>query len=283
MPCTLAWRRQCIKRSSTTSLLLTRASTVPRSRVSLEETVSDGISSVAGACRPSIQVLGRPRTADDENTYADKVQAGELLLLDVDVGPADLRGSVRDRWLDDLERHRATAQKQPDDASPYFFQGVALFNLGRNAEAAQKAFNAYHAMSEDFGGPRPPQALLYARDGQAKQARKDLRAFAKVSPDRHAVLATNALVEIYLGNVEGGVKTLEETVRENSKDATLAFRAACVYARASEAARVREAAWAAGLAAAPSAWSALAAPPSPRANDFRAKRSLLLLRQSPWR
>src|SRR4051812_12329 len=90
-------------------------------------------------------------------------------------------------------------------------------------------------------------ALLSARAGKADQARAELASFARVSTDRALVASTEALVAVYLGDPDAGLKKLDGLVRQSPRDSLLVFNAACVHARAADQAWSRQAAWAAGL------------------------------------
>src|SRR5262249_43217203 len=137
------------------------------------------------------------RWGDEEGLHAGHVADGEKLLLDVSLGPAAPPRSLRETWLADLKKAKADAEKQPTAANPHYFQGVALYRLGRDGEALE-AFGEYHKMSKAFWGHRY-RALLHARMGNARQAREDLDAFAKVNTDAALMPALTALVGVHLG------------------------------------------------------------------------------------
>jgi hypothetical protein len=214
------------------------------------------------------------RFGDDAFSYSDLVLAGERLLLDVSIAEAG-PNPLRARLEADLARARAAAHDNPRDANPRFSEGVALFPLGRDREALA-AFGAYL----EGGGQLPVRgfrAVLYARAGQADRARRELATFGPLARPAGLVPRWRALVDVYLGKT-AGLKALDEAVAARASDGELAFQAACVQARAAAVATARQAAWAAGLLAAPGSLPALALPPRAGQATTHAERALELLR-----
>jgi formylglycine-generating enzyme required for sulfatase activity/tetratricopeptide (TPR) repeat protein len=214
----------------------------------------------------------------DQPTHADMTFAGERLLSDVHVGGATEGPPQRVRLAADLERARQAVRENPNDVNGYFAQGVALYHLGRDDEAT-KAFADYLSRSEAYWGHRY-RALIHARAGRARQARRDLAVFASVSTDRALLARVTALVGVYLGDATAALKTLDAAVAANPSDGELAFQAACVYAQAARVSEARQLAWTAGLIAAPGVWARLAVPPRSGEGLRCAQRSLVLVEQA---
>jgi formylglycine-generating enzyme required for sulfatase activity len=207
--------------------------------------------------------------------HAGRVASSESLLLDVHVGAAAPAPPLRQMLEADLARVTETLRARPDDIGSHHYQGVVLFHLGRDREA-QEAFATFFAKSKAFWG-HGYTALLQARAGKARQARRDLAAFARAGGDRILVLATTTLVDVYLGEAGRALPALERELEGNPRDARLIYHAGWVYSQAARISQARQAAWCAGLTAAPLSWASLAVAPRPARAAQYAQRALALL------
>jgi formylglycine-generating enzyme required for sulfatase activity len=211
----------------------------------------------------------------DQYTHADAVWAGEGLLLDVSVVPALPPASPRQRWLADLARAEQDYATNPRNVNALWRKAQALARLGRDREALP----VLDALCKRYPADAPlfvERALVHARAGRAGEARRDLDAFRKLAPQANHAKA-EALASAFLGRPEA-FAALEQALRDDPKNARLAYDVACVYARAAGWERVRRGAWAAGLVASPRTWG-LAVAPEDR-SGAHARRALVLLRQA---
>jgi formylglycine-generating enzyme required for sulfatase activity/tRNA A-37 threonylcarbamoyl transferase component Bud32 len=217
-------------------------------------------------------------SGDDENTFADRVTAGEQFLLDVDVGRARQPRPWRQIQQANLARARAAVLTNPRDANPHFYQGQALFYLGRDREALA-ALDTYFEASKAFFGHNY-RAVLQARAGRAEQARRDLADWVQVAQSQALVLGWTARVEAALGNAASGRKALDEAVAGSPQDTELLVEAARVHAEAWRRATALQYARVAGLAAAPGLPGLLALAPGPEKPKEDARRAVQLLERA---
>jgi formylglycine-generating enzyme required for sulfatase activity len=211
---------------------------------------------------------------DTQPAFAARVRDRERLLLDLQLTPATAPIDPHVRPLADLEQ----ANKEMPDAKaksylPLYQKGAALFKLGRDKEAFE-ALDEFIAKGKPIDAYRY-RAVLHARAGRAEQARRDLAEFEKLNTVVSRLTWASGLVDVYLGDVERGLKTADDAAL---KGGVFAYEAACVYSRAARHLRLRRAAWAAAFVGAPSAWGVFA-DPGDRADEC-ADRALALLRRA---
>jgi formylglycine-generating enzyme required for sulfatase activity/tetratricopeptide (TPR) repeat protein len=242
--------------------------------------VAGGTVQYAGVCwqGPGKPEQWRATRDSSEPEHAGAVSDEEQLLVDVDVRPSASSQPLPRRLLADLERAGKAVVANPTNLNARFQRGVALFGLQRDKEALAD-FDAILARVKARVVYRF-RALLHARQGRAEQARRDLAAFSKSNPSLAERQGTVALVAVYLGQHEEGLKALEKVVKANPKDANLAHEAARVYARASALGAARQVARAAGLVAAPGMMPLLAVPPPAEQPRTYTERALALLGQA---
>jgi formylglycine-generating enzyme required for sulfatase activity len=249
-----------------------RAALVPRTVQSF--TGQDGRVRYAGVWGSD---PGAPRAwahwhGDDRAMYADRVRAGGQLLLDVHVNflwtdqitaplgrflldrnvrPISSLPPPRERWLADPAVASKRVEASRHDSSARFQRGLALFRLGRDAEALADFDTLIQKAPAEVFAYRW-RALAHARAGRAESARRDLADFAKRCSNPEEVLVATALVDLYLGK-EAGLQALEAECQAKPGDAGLAVAAARAHVWAAKVGALRRAAGAAGLVLSPGA------------------------------
>src|SRR5205085_94668 len=120
-------------------------------------------------------------------------------------------------------------------------RAVAAFWLGQD-KTALADLDALAEGAAAFATTYGYRAVLRSRAGRATEARADLARFLRGSDSPAEQAATKALVAVYLGEEQRGLKELETELSNHPKDAGWLRGAARVYARAAEVARLRQAA-----------------------------------------
>ncbi len=94
-----------------------------------------------------------------------------------------------------LERVQQGLAREPDNAQLRFLQGVALMDLGRDAQALD-VFRQLHQAYPELPEPLNNIGLLQARAGQLDSARQTLQDALRADPQHRAVRAN--LGHVYL-------------------------------------------------------------------------------------
>jgi formylglycine-generating enzyme required for sulfatase activity len=183
-----------------------------------------------------------------------------LRWYEANLSPSRLQTDVRLRARDPLEvvcgwRDQAVRQfrdaqerleREPGNLEVVFSRAVAAFWLGQDSRALAD-FDLLIRRAPQAPAGYSYRAVLHARAGRAARARADLEQFLRLSRKPTEKAATAALVAVYLGEAEQGLKQLERDLAAWPGDADWLYVAAAVYARAAEAARLQRLAGVAGL------------------------------------
>jgi formylglycine-generating enzyme required for sulfatase activity len=238
---------------------------------------------------------------DARPQFASRVRGEERLALGAQVSPAPPSVDARVRALLDLEAERAAVAPwaaaavacgspwsalallaKGHDPTRLHRIGFALYKARRDAEAV-RALDAYlldaaERRSKPLVSAYRYQALIHARNGREADARGDAKLYRDANPPPQLAFSTDAEVDLYLGQEAAALKAADEAA---GKGPLFAYEAACVYSRAAERRRQRQAAAVAGLVGAPllRALGALAGVPA-GAPERLAERGLALLRQA---
>jgi hypothetical protein len=235
---------------------------------------------------------------DSRPQFAARVRAEERLAIEVNVSPAPTHfdALVWSKISLEVELSRAVplaaasvAACSPwsmlpllaklNDPERVYRIGYALYKGRRDAEAL-RALDAYVLdAAEREAKPNASayryQAIIHARKGREADARVAAKMYFDARPAPHLAFSADALVDLYLGQEVAASKAADEAA---GKGPQFAYEAACVYSRAAQRLRQKQAAAAAALVAAPS-WAGLASAPGGEPARL-ARRGLELLRQA---
>jgi formylglycine-generating enzyme required for sulfatase activity/tetratricopeptide (TPR) repeat protein len=225
----------------------------------------------------NIYNMDRDKAWYEGNLSPGRLQMDVRLVAGDPLVPA---GVWRQVALDRLAQAQKDLASKRDNLNALFRRAEACYWLGQ-LDSARADFDTFIKQSSGAVLSFRYRALIHARVGRSRQARSDLAQYVKRGTEAEDRAATQALVAIYLGEEQRGLRELEAALAKQEKGAAWFYHAARVYSQATEVRRVRQTALAAALVGRPTLPEALMlARVMAEPVQERADRAVELLRQA---
>jgi formylglycine-generating enzyme required for sulfatase activity len=173
-----------------------------------------------------------------EPDYAGEIYVGDVQ-VDVQVGTNPPPPTTKERYGQQLRAAARILATNPNQLDARFQQAEARFHLGE-LDKALSDFSWLIGKSPKTARFYQFRAVLYARQGKAKQARADFARFQQLTTDPSPTAYLDAVVSAYLGDDAAGLKRLEAALVQSGQPASFLYNAACAYALASQAVAKKE-------------------------------------------